>query len=193
MSDSPQFDDEELINQSIAVIFEESRASVSLLQRRLRFGYGRAARIIAELEKRGVVGPANGIEARAVLIKKPEIPKSTEQLLDDDIARWMEQVQRTQRLTFNFVDLEIAFGLERARELLAGMRERDLVLPANNEGIVRLYSKPAATVQFVGSTVTAAAPPAKIGGEDGYAALQYFYSLTNLSPRDEESLFNGMR
>ena len=52
----------------IEVIRSEQKASVSLLQRRLRLGYGRAARIMDELENRGIVGPSNGAEPRDILI-----------------------------------------------------------------------------------------------------------------------------
>jgi S-DNA-T family DNA segregation ATPase FtsK/SpoIIIE len=61
-------EDEELIEQCIEVIRSEQKASVSLLQRRLRLGYGRAARIMDELENRGVVGPSKGAEPRDILI-----------------------------------------------------------------------------------------------------------------------------
>jgi DNA segregation ATPase FtsK/SpoIIIE, S-DNA-T family len=53
-------DDEDLIEQCVEVIRSEQNASVSLLQRRLRLGYSRAALIMDELEKRGIVGPAKG-------------------------------------------------------------------------------------------------------------------------------------
>jgi S-DNA-T family DNA segregation ATPase FtsK/SpoIIIE len=61
-------EDEEVIQQCIEVIRSEQKASVSLLQRRLRLGYGRAARIMDELENRGIVGPSNGAEPREILI-----------------------------------------------------------------------------------------------------------------------------
>jgi S-DNA-T family DNA segregation ATPase FtsK/SpoIIIE len=61
-------EDEEVIQQCIEVIRSEQKASVSLLQRRLRLGYGRAARIMDELENRGIVGPSNGAEPRDILI-----------------------------------------------------------------------------------------------------------------------------
>jgi tetratricopeptide (TPR) repeat protein/ribosomal protein S25 len=60
--------DEELIEQCIEIIRSEQRASVSLLQRRLRLGYTRAARIMDELEERGIVGPNKGAEPRDILI-----------------------------------------------------------------------------------------------------------------------------
>jgi S-DNA-T family DNA segregation ATPase FtsK/SpoIIIE len=61
-------EDQELIEQCIEVIRSEQKASVSLLQRRLRLGYGRAARIMDELENRGLVGPSKGAEPRDILI-----------------------------------------------------------------------------------------------------------------------------
>ena len=61
-------EDESLIEQCIEVIRSEQKASVSLLQRRLKLGYGRAARIMDELEDRGIVGPSKGAEPRDILI-----------------------------------------------------------------------------------------------------------------------------
>jgi len=61
-------EDEDLIQQCIEVIRSEQKASVSLMQRRLRLGYTRAARIMDELENRGIVGPGKGAEPREILI-----------------------------------------------------------------------------------------------------------------------------
>ena len=67
--EAKEFDeDEDLIQQCIEVIRSEQKASVSLLQRRLRLGYTRAARIMDELENRGIVGPSKGAEPRDILI-----------------------------------------------------------------------------------------------------------------------------
>ena len=60
--------DEELIQQSIQVIRDTRRASTSSLQRRLRIGYTRAARVMDILEERGFVGPTRGAEPREILI-----------------------------------------------------------------------------------------------------------------------------
>ena len=61
-------EDEDIIQDCIEVIRTEQKASVSLLQRRLRLGYTRAARIMDELENRGIVGPSKGAEPRDILI-----------------------------------------------------------------------------------------------------------------------------
>jgi len=65
---APSDEEEELIQQCIEVIRSEQKASVSKLQRRLRLGYNRAARLMDELEDRGIVGPAQGNEPREILI-----------------------------------------------------------------------------------------------------------------------------
>lgn len=61
-------EDEELLEQCIEVIRQTRRASVSILQRRLRIGYTRAARIMDLLEQRGIVGPSKGAEPREILV-----------------------------------------------------------------------------------------------------------------------------
>lgn len=61
--------DEELIVKCIEVVRQEQKASTSLLQRRLRLGYTRAARMVDILEQRGIVGPGEGAKAREVFLK----------------------------------------------------------------------------------------------------------------------------
>jgi len=66
LPDAPE-EDEELIQQAIEVIRQTRRASTSSIQRRLRIGYTRAARLIDILEEKGMVGPPRGSEAREIL------------------------------------------------------------------------------------------------------------------------------
>ena len=61
--------DEELVIKCIEVVRQEGKASTSLLQRRLRLGYTRAARMVDILELRGIVGPGDGAKAREVFLK----------------------------------------------------------------------------------------------------------------------------
>ncbi|MFE8699137.1 DNA translocase FtsK [Cytobacillus sp. FJAT-54145] len=63
--------EDELYNEAVDLILEMQTASVSMLQRRFRIGYTRAARLIDEMELRGVVGPYEGSKPRAVLMSKP--------------------------------------------------------------------------------------------------------------------------
>ena len=60
-------DADRLMLDAVGVIQEYDRASASLLQRRLKIGYARAARIIDQLESRGYIGPFDGSNARQVL------------------------------------------------------------------------------------------------------------------------------
>ncbi|MCF6311195.1 MAG: DNA translocase FtsK [Verrucomicrobiales bacterium] len=61
-------EDEELIEKCLEVIFQEKKASTSLLQRRLRLGYTRAARMIDILEQRNIIGPGDGARPREILV-----------------------------------------------------------------------------------------------------------------------------
>lgn len=60
--------DDELCTQAVEVIRENRKASASLLQRRLKVGYARAARLLDELEEKGIIGPSNGAKAREIYI-----------------------------------------------------------------------------------------------------------------------------
>jgi S-DNA-T family DNA segregation ATPase FtsK/SpoIIIE len=61
-------DDEDLYQQAIEVLKSTKRASTSMLQRRLRIGYNRAARIMEIMEEKGIVGPENGSSPREILV-----------------------------------------------------------------------------------------------------------------------------
>ena len=63
---------DEMLPAAVEVILETGQASVSMLQRRLKLGYARAARIVDEMEEKGIVGPFQGSKPRAILITKEE-------------------------------------------------------------------------------------------------------------------------
>ncbi|HET9419241.1 MAG TPA: DNA translocase FtsK 4TM domain-containing protein [Chthoniobacterales bacterium] len=67
-SDDVTNEDEELVEKCLEIIRQEKRASTSLLQRRLRLGYTRAARIVDILEQRGILGPGEGAKPREILV-----------------------------------------------------------------------------------------------------------------------------
>ena len=64
--------DEETLQRCIEVVRQERKASTSLLQRRLRLGYTRAARMIDIMEQRGLIGPGDGAKAREVFLPAEE-------------------------------------------------------------------------------------------------------------------------
>ena len=68
-------DDVELMERCIEVILQEKIASTSRLQRRLKLGYTRAARMMDILEKRGMVGPGEGAKPREILISPDDYPE----------------------------------------------------------------------------------------------------------------------
>ena len=63
-------DDDELLPAAVEVVLETGQASVSMLQRRLKLGYSRAARLVDQMEERGIVGPFEGSKPRQLLIDK---------------------------------------------------------------------------------------------------------------------------
>ena len=65
-----ELEGDEMLPQAVDVILETGQASVSMLQRRLKLGYARAARIVDEMEEKGIVGPFQGSKPRVILITK---------------------------------------------------------------------------------------------------------------------------
>ncbi|AEH48526.1 DNA translocase FtsK [Parageobacillus thermoglucosidasius] len=74
-NEGEEFEDE-LYEEAVRLVVEMQSASVSMLQRRFRIGYNRAARLIDAMEARGVVGPYEGSKPRAVLIPKENVKTS---------------------------------------------------------------------------------------------------------------------
>lgn len=64
---------DEMLEAAIEIVVEAEMASVSLLQRKLKLGYARAARIVDQMEQRGIVGPYEGSKPRKVLLSKQEL------------------------------------------------------------------------------------------------------------------------
>ena len=67
-----ELDGDEMLPAAVDVILETGQASVSMLQRRLKLGYARAARIVDEMEEKGIVGPYMGSKPRNILITKEQ-------------------------------------------------------------------------------------------------------------------------
>jgi len=63
---------DELYDQAVAIVCDTRQASVSFIQRRLQIGYNRSARMVEQMERDGIVGPANGIKPREVLAPRGE-------------------------------------------------------------------------------------------------------------------------
>jgi DNA segregation ATPase FtsK/SpoIIIE, S-DNA-T family len=63
---------DEMYDQAVAIVTDTQQASISMIQRRLRVGYNRAARMIEQMERDGVIGPADGAKPREVYARKLE-------------------------------------------------------------------------------------------------------------------------
>ena len=72
-------EEDELLPQAKEIIWQANKASASLLQRRLRVGYARAARLLDLLEEEGIIGPADGAKPREIFKTKEEIEFETEE------------------------------------------------------------------------------------------------------------------
>ena len=71
-TNDPGDDEDELNEEAIEVIMDCRQASTSMLQRRLKLGYSRAARIIDQIEDRGIIGPSEGSKPRQILISRED-------------------------------------------------------------------------------------------------------------------------
>ena len=72
-SDGIDFGGDELIEEAIKIIFEYNNTSTSLIQRKLKIGYNRAASIVEELENRGIIGYRGSSSKREILVDKDDI------------------------------------------------------------------------------------------------------------------------
>ena len=71
-ADTASSDYDEMLPNAIEVVVDTGMASVSMLQRRLKLGYSRAARLVDQMEEKGIVGPFEGSKPRQVLITKAQ-------------------------------------------------------------------------------------------------------------------------
>ncbi len=78
--------DEDMFHDAVRVVIENRKASTSLLQRRLRIGYGRAARLMEEMEEQGIIGQADGSRPRDVLVSSLDQVFGGTGLADSDLG-----------------------------------------------------------------------------------------------------------
>ena len=80
---------DEMLPQAVEVVLETKSCSVSMLQRRVKLGYSRAARIVDQMEELGIVGPYEGAKPRSVVIDREgwiEIQRQLGLISDEDIC-----------------------------------------------------------------------------------------------------------
>lgn len=91
LEDSENGDDDDLYEEARQIVIDSRKASTSFLQRKLKIGYSRAARIIDILEERGVISGQNGSKAREVLEEKPGGGGSSYDYSEDDTNEYPEE------------------------------------------------------------------------------------------------------
>ena len=83
--DDPGSEEDDLLADAIECVVRAEQASVSMLQRRFRIGYNRAARLIDMMEERGIIGPADGMRPRKVLLSVEQFEQlESESAPEDD-------------------------------------------------------------------------------------------------------------
>ena len=68
------------------VVIESGKASASLLQRRLKVGYARAARLLDILEENGIIGPGSGAKPREILVERQSAQQNPDERIEDEVA-----------------------------------------------------------------------------------------------------------
>ncbi len=76
---------DKLFPEAVDLVVRTGQASISLLQRRFRIGYTRAARLIDDLERKGIVGPFEGSKPREVLVTEDEVSRICEEFINKDL------------------------------------------------------------------------------------------------------------
>jgi S-DNA-T family DNA segregation ATPase FtsK/SpoIIIE len=84
--------DDDMYKDAVQVVIDNRKASTSLLQRRLRIGYGRASRLIDQMEEQGIVGSADGSKPRDVLVTSLSEVFSTGSAVDDDEEAALDEI-----------------------------------------------------------------------------------------------------
>ncbi len=95
MEDDDMDDDDDLYEDAKAAVIEAKKASTSYLQRKLRVGYSRAARLMDILEKRGVVGPADGAKPREILLADTNTQNDQSIETDTETENTLENPKKT--------------------------------------------------------------------------------------------------
>jgi S-DNA-T family DNA segregation ATPase FtsK/SpoIIIE len=86
--------DDDMWEDAVRVVIEGRKASTSLLQRRLRVGYARAARLIETMEEQGIVGPADGAKPRDVLVSSmSDVFGGGSDEIDDDFGGTIQDIR----------------------------------------------------------------------------------------------------
>ena len=139
-------EDDELLEAAIEIIRQTQRASTSSLQRRLRIGYTRAARLMDILEERGVVGPARGSDPREILIDLDgEIPQNKpDELGVTNSMATLGQILKEAREKKNVTASQAAAATRMKIQTVEALERDDfsrMAAPMYAKGFIKLYAE----------------------------------------------------
>jgi DNA segregation ATPase FtsK/SpoIIIE-like protein len=132
---------DELYAVARTVVIAAGKASTSYIQRKLDVGYSRAINLMETLEKRGVIGPANGSKPREILITDADITPITDDCENDDMyedAR--EAVVSAGKASASYIQRKLGVGYSRAAKLMDMLEERGVIGPANSSELRTVIS-----------------------------------------------------
>lgn len=127
--------EDELYEDAIKVVKDSGKASTSLLQRKLRIGYGKAARLIDKLEKNAIIGPAEGSKPRAVLDKSGKNTTSISQNGSYDQQSMYEEAVKmcidSGKASTSFLQRRLRIGYGRAAKIIELMEQNGIISAAH--------------------------------------------------------------
>ncbi len=121
--------DSNYFDKAKEIVIKYAKASATLLQRKLHIGYAQSARLLDDLEKAGIVGPMEGVQAREILAQ----PETEEFLSDDDemLPGAIEFISQLKTVSPTRIQRKLRIGYARSARLLDILEEKGLVGPAN--------------------------------------------------------------
>ena len=123
---------DELYSLARTVVIAAGKASASYIQRKLGVGYSRAVNLMDTLEKRGVIGPANGSKPREILITDADITPITDDCENDDrYEEAREAVVSAGKASTSYIQRKLGIGYSHAAKLMDMLEEKEVIGPAN--------------------------------------------------------------
>jgi DNA segregation ATPase FtsK/SpoIIIE-like protein len=122
---------DELYSLARTGVIAAGKASASYIQRKLGIGYSRAINLMEMLEKRGVIGPANGSKPREILIKDADITPLTDECENDErYEEAREAVVSSGKASTSYIQRKLGIGYSHAAKLIDMLEENEIIGPA---------------------------------------------------------------
>ncbi len=130
---------DELLPTAIDVVLETGMVGITILQRKMSIGFGKAARLIELMEEKGIVGPPNGQGPREILVAiEKERAASSDESLPTELARFLPQAieiaLEAGKVSSSLLQRKMAIGFGKAARLIDLMEEKGIVGPPDGQG-----------------------------------------------------------